>query len=161
MKRELKTKLTDPERINQKLINKILDAQNQSIEFIAFSGGGAVGISYSGVYSALIDSGITKGIKSIAGSSIGSLAASLISSGISKEDYYNLSLKTNIKNLLSEKPTLLYNDGKPFLKIVRKTIQENLIKYFDKLDIETTVDHQIFLTKNQLSNGYEDGRVSF
>ena len=48
---------------NNDLQNAMIQAQKAPVEYIAFSGGGAKGAAYSGVYSALSDAGIIKNIK--------------------------------------------------------------------------------------------------
>jgi NTE family protein len=127
------------------------DAQGQPIEYIAFSGGGAKGAGYSGVNSALIDSGIIKGIKAVAGSSAGSIAAAVIASGISKEDYYTLSKNTNMKNLLGDsKYGPILKDGKPLHDLIAKTIKDNILKYLDNIEISDLVDNRITQIYEQL-----------
>lgn len=134
-------------------INEILESQNQPIEYIAFSGGGAKGAGYSGVNKALIDSGIIRGIKALSGSSAGAIAASVIACGISSEEYYELSQNTNMKGLLTKTPKLIpiKNDGQPLLELVDTTIRNVTGRYLNEIDIKEFIKDQIEIAESVLN----------
>ena len=139
------------------IIEDVLNSQNQPVEYIAFSGGGAKGAGYSGVNSALIDSGIINRVKALSGSSAGSIAASVIASGISKEDYYTLSQNTNMKALLSDNPSLINNSGEPLRRLIKKTIRDNVNKYFSQVNnIEELVNKEIEKTQKEIKLSYTE-----
>jgi len=113
-------------------IEELIKAQQEPFKHVAFSGGGAKGAIYSGVYKALVDSGVSKGVDSVSGSSAGAITATLFSSGTSKKDFKKMSLETNFKNLLGEGNILgISNDGKPLYKLVRDMVKNNVSDYLD------------------------------
>src|ERR1700729_2521416 len=121
-------------------IDQILEAQKQPIEYLAFSGGGAKGVVYSGVQAALEDSGIMTGVKAVAGSSAGSITSAAIASGISKEKYEELAKNTNMKGLLGKEGLGFVNkDGKPLRELVATMVQSNVADYFQEINIEAAV----------------------
>ena len=83
-------------------IKKILELQSSLVDYIAFSGGGAKGNIYSGVYLALLKSGIMRNVKAVSGSSAGAITAAFVATGIDVSDFNNLSKTTNLGNLLGK-----------------------------------------------------------
>ncbi|MGV2431877.1 MAG UNVERIFIED_CONTAM: patatin-like phospholipase family protein [Rickettsiaceae bacterium] len=116
-------------------IEDIEEAQKAPIDFLTFSGGGAKGAIYSGVFDSLADNGVMKQVKSIAGSSAGAITAAFIATGMSPKEFHKLSAKTNFENLLhSNGKKLLKNDGLPLLNFLRTNIKDTVRKFIEDLD---------------------------
>lgn len=113
----------------------ILEAQQKPVEFIAFSGGGAKGATYSGVYAALKASGAMNGVRAVAGSSAGAITAALVASGIKPEDFEKISKDTNLKGLLGKKGFLINKDGAPLYELMQKTILKNVSNFVNENDV--------------------------
>lgn len=117
--------------------DKLIKAQEQSVEYMAFSGGGASGAMYSGVRDALEESGKIKEIKAVAGSSAGAITASLIATGISRDDFQKLSAETNFQELVDSKRKKFWgNDGKPLYELIQRSIEKNFLNIMEE-DIES------------------------
>lgn len=120
---------------NNDLQNAMIQAQNAPVEYIAFSGGGAKGAAYSGVYSALSDGGIIKNVKAVAGASAGAITAAVVATGITPQDFEKISRETNLKGLLGKKGVMMINkDGDPLYDLVKKTVQTNISNYLNDKD---------------------------
>lgn len=74
----------------------------REIKSISFAGGGAMGTTYPGVYLALESSGIFKQLEHIAGSSAGSLVATMLSVGLPAHQFRDLLMKNGIDRLLGD-----------------------------------------------------------
>jgi predicted acylesterase/phospholipase RssA len=125
---------------DSKLQREMVAAQQEEVEFIAFSGGGAKGAIYSGVVEALAESGTLGGVKAVAGSSAGAITAAFVASGISPEKFKKLSEQTNFKGLLGEgllpgNIAPIGQDGKPLYDLLDKTIKENILSFIDSADL--------------------------
>lgn len=131
-------------------INQMIEAQKQPMEYLVFSGGGAKGAGYSGVHAALADRGILPGVKAVAGSSAGSIAAAAIATGISKEDYLKLTQNTNMKALLGEEGFLINKDGKPLHSLIASTVQNNVSKYLNSIDIKQAVEVRLTQVQQEM-----------
>lgn len=68
------------------------------IENLVFKGGGVLGIAYSGAIQALDDANMLSNIKGVAGTSAGSIIATLLSLKYSPQEIKNLVAATNFKN---------------------------------------------------------------
>lgn len=118
------------------LQNAMVQAQQTPVEYVAFSGGGAKGAAYSGVYSALSDGGIIKNIKAVAGASAGAITAAFVATGITPQEFEKLSRDTNFKGLLGKKGAMMMNhQGTPLYELVKKTVQTNVSNYLNDNDI--------------------------
>lgn len=128
-------------KINEDLMDELREAQKEPFKYIAFSGGGAKGAIYSGVHETLKDSGVLDGIDEVAGSSAGAITASVIASGITKEDFQYLSQNTNFKDLLGSGTKVpgtgvkVNAGGEPLEEFVRKAISKNVTDYLKSTDV--------------------------
>lgn len=137
VKKSNRTKIKNRKKRGFKDKSKLLKAQQTPVEYMAFSGGGASGAMYSGVRDALEESGKMKEIKAVAGSSAGAITASLIATGISREDFQKLSAETNFQQLVDSKRKKLWgNDGKPLYELIQRSIEKNFINLMEE-DIES------------------------
>ena len=100
----------------------------EPIKHITFSGGGAKGAVYGGVYKILKKFGIIDKAEDIAGTSAGAITAAFVATGISAEEFEDLSNKTNFKDLLGKGFVGLpiVNDAIPLYELVRTTIATNI-----------------------------------
>jgi len=140
-------------KINQALMNEILEAQKKPIKYLVFGGGGAKGGVYTGVNAALMDCKIFSGIDSISGSSIGSMNASFLATGISKDKYYSLSKITNSQGLLGDQ-YFINEDAKPMLAFISSTINDNILEYFNNHP-KTLENNEIKKIQEKINN-YKD-----
>ncbi|WP_440993246.1 patatin-like phospholipase family protein [Cysteiniphilum litorale] len=103
-----------------------------NIEYLVFSGGGAKGVLYPGVYKALKESGIFDGVNMLSGSSVGALLASLMAFGISEQKLIALSQQTNFIDLLGNRTpyALIERDGQALYEFVVKNIKHSILAYF-------------------------------
>lgn len=114
---------------------QILQAQEQPIDCLTFSGGGAKGTEYGGVHSALHDTGILVGVKAVSGASAGASTAAFIATGITPEDFKQ-ACQINIEKVLDtpENKGLLNKDNKPIQDIIAATILKNVSNYINNID---------------------------
>lgn len=158
-KKELKTplvnekldileKLEDLEKIQKasiisnqtKTFHELKQVQENPIEYITFSGGGAKGAIYSGVYESAKEAGILDNVKAIAGSSAGAITAAVIALGTPPERFEEISKTTNLQNLLGKKGfsagiVQLNKDGKPLYNLLDLVIKENIGSFLQRADI--------------------------
>ena len=115
------------------LLGKDKKAQENTIERMVCSGGGAKGIVYSGAYKAVEETGLLGGINELSGASAGAITAALIAVGMSPTDFYTLSLKTNFADLMGDRVGSIFaenkegvccltRDGKPLEEFIRQQI---------------------------------------
>jgi len=123
-------------------------AQEKSVDFIAFSGGGAKGAIYAGVYKSLKASGMVDGMRAVAGSSAGAITAALIATGIEVEAFEKISKTTNLKGLLG-KGFLVNKDGKPLYKLLQDTIFDNVSSFVLQPGIEERVSARLEQIKDE------------
>lgn len=117
-----------------KKIEELKTLQSQPIELVAFSGGGAKGNIYSGVYKSLKETGVIDGITAVSGSSAGAIAAAVTAIGIQSEEFDKISKETNLKKLLGEKgtsigPLHINKDGRPLYDLLDTTIRGNVSSF--------------------------------
>ena len=102
------------------------------IERLVFSGGGAKGVVYPGVYQALVETGAFRSVAEVAGSSVGSMTAAFIAMGISPSklrrvgnvDFTQL-IGQRVGKLLGENPAgvrFFTKDGFNLLRFLRQSI---------------------------------------
>lgn len=130
------------------------DWQEEPVTSLVFSGGGAKGAGYYGVYNALIDAMVMQDVKKVVGSSAGAVTAALIATAIQQSDYQDICQSKNFKDLLGEKDSeipknspvenfstmgmlgkTLYSlkgntDGKPLFELVDNAIRESIRNVF-------------------------------
>ncbi|MCC8371441.1 MAG: patatin-like phospholipase family protein [Rickettsia endosymbiont of Pseudomimeciton antennatum] len=114
-----------------KLQKEMQERQETPFEYLVFSGGGAKGAIYSGVYEALAESGTVGGVKAVAGSSAGAITASVVACGISPAEFETISKKTNFKSLLGTQgisvgPVQIDKDGTPLYDLLDNTIRKGV-----------------------------------
>jgi NTE family protein len=126
--------MVDMNNTNQE-INEIIEKQEQKIDFIAFSGGGAKGAIYSGAYEELLNSGIWNGVNAVAGSSAGAITAALAASGIEPQEFERISRDTNLKGLLGKGTLGTNHDAIPLYDLMHTTIKDNLKNYINNNDV--------------------------
>ena len=113
-----------------------LKAQDMSVEFITFSGGGAKGAAYSGVYAALTEGGIMQNVRAVAGASAGAITAAMIATGITPQEFEKISKETNLQDLLGKQGAMMVNkDGTPLYELVQNTARVNIATYLNSHDI--------------------------
>ncbi|GGF93478.1 MULTISPECIES: patatin-like phospholipase family protein [Cysteiniphilum] len=105
-----------------------------NIEYLVFSGGGAKGVLYPGVYKALKESGIFDGVNMLSGSSVGALLASLMAFGISEQKLIALSQQANFIDLLGNRTpyALIERDGQALYEFMVNNIKSSIVAYFDQ-----------------------------
>ena len=116
-------------------IASILLAPTHDIERLVFSGGGAKGTAYTGAYDALLETGILQNVKEVSGSSAGSIAAALLSVGITPAKLDSI-LDTNFETLMGKRVGRIYGNpagvmfntksGDELLDVIRQGIVETV-----------------------------------
>ncbi len=144
-------------KINEELMDQLREAQKEPFKYIAFSGGGAKGAIYSGVHETLKDSGVLDGIDEVAGSSAGAITASVIASGITKEDFQYLSQNTNFKDLLGSGTSVpggmkVNAGGEPLEEFIRKAISKNVTDYLKNTDVLEVCNTRIQFVNDELTS---------
>ncbi|TNF67016.1 MAG: hypothetical protein EP298_07825 [Gammaproteobacteria bacterium] len=116
-------------------------------QFITFSGGGAKGAVYIGVYKALKQTKFFDNIQAASGSSAGAITAALTSTGMSSERLKKVNENINFEKLLGDKTNWygIERDGKP--------LHQFLIKNF-KVSIEDCLHHLFLKREKKLSDKY-------
>jgi predicted acylesterase/phospholipase RssA len=136
-------------------IKQLSWAQDQSIRYVVFSGGGAKGAAYPGAYAALVESGVFKEVEAVAGSSAGAMTAAFAATSIETARFKELAAETNLKVLLGTQgiswPVLLGKDATPMYQLIQKTIAENVGNFFrENKDIQKTFDARgLFMVEQQ------------
>ena len=125
-----------------KLSQKMQKMQETPFEYLVFSGGGAKGAIYSGVYEGLTDANIVAGVSAIAGSSAGAISATIIASGVTPSEFEKISKETNLQGLLgtegvSAGPIQISKDGIPLYNLLDKTIRESINDFVKTNDFAT------------------------
>ncbi|WP_341752748.1 MULTISPECIES: patatin-like phospholipase family protein [unclassified Candidatus Tisiphia] len=119
-----------------KLQKEMQERQETPFEYLVFSGGGAKGAIYSGVYSALAESGAVGMVKAVAGSSAGAISAAMVACGIPPEEFEKISKETNLKGLLgtqgfSAGPVQIGKDGTPLYGLLDTTIRKGVLNFLE------------------------------
>jgi NTE family protein len=131
-----------------KLQAEMQKMQEAPIEYLVFSGGGAKGAIYPGVYAALAESRVVMGVKAVAGSSAGAITAAMVAAGVEPEEFTRISGETNFKDLLGKKgvslgPLMIGKDGKPLYELVDKAIRAGIKSFLDKADITVCAEDRL------------------
>jgi NTE family protein len=126
-------------------IREEINANSVATDMVVFSGGGAKGAIYSGVYEGLTDSGIMPDVKAIAGSSAGAIAASLVAIGVKPETYKKVSQDENLKALMGDKgfnlgPIMLGKDAEPLRKLLIKHTNEAVSEFFIEPNLNLNIE---------------------
>jgi predicted acylesterase/phospholipase RssA len=145
--------------INHELINEILEAQSQKIDYIALSGGGFMAILYAGPNKALIKSGIFKYIESISGASAGSFGAIFAAFNIKKNNSYQCAYDTHIdinKNFFGDGFLMLQSTAKEGCKIFENLITKTISEYFSEINMDELINNQIKKVQQEIKNDQEN-----
>ncbi len=137
-----------------KLIDELSSAQTKGYDYAVFSGGGAKGAAYSGVYETLVETGISKDLKSIAGSSAGALTAAFIACGISTEDFKKTFSETSLGKL--QGGGIIQKDAKPLYTMIHDTINNTITKHFQENDVAKQCDARIVTLNKELETLKKD-----
>lgn len=124
----------------QKQIEEMQKAQKKPVKYVVFSGGGAKGSIYAGVYAALKKLGLFNNLEAVAGSSAGAITAALAATGTTPERFEEISKTTNMQELLGKKgvsigPVQINKDGKPLYDLLHETLQDNIKNFLKREDI--------------------------
>lgn len=98
--------------------------QQQTINQVAFPGGGAKGVAAPGVYQAYRDSGLMNNVKYVSGTSIGAITSLLIASGMTPEE---------INEALEKNDMLELVGGDKKLGDLTKAVKQGYARETDKL----------------------------
>ncbi len=148
-----------PKEINQKLINEILEAQSQKIDYIALSGGGFQGILYIGMYEALLKAGILPDVKSVSGASAGIFGTLAIAFNPSMNYIYQFGYDTykNIAfNFFADNFLMLQGTSKGVCKIIEDSITKTISEYFSEINIDQVINNQINKIQKEINNNQEN-----
>ncbi|XVN43245.1 MAG: patatin-like phospholipase family protein [Candidatus Rickettsia vulgarisii] len=138
-----------------KLQQQMQKMQESPFDYLVFSGGGAKGAIYSGVYKALKESDVIENIKAIAGSSAGAITAAVIASGIEPEEFEKISKDTNLKGLLGKKGfsagfVQIAKDGTPLYNLLDNTIRNNISSYLKDKDFAELCNQGLIRIANEI-----------
>lgn len=117
-------------KLNEK---SYVDCNDNKIERVVLSGGGAKGVVYPGAYKALIESGLIEGVKIFSGASAGAITAAFMAFGVSPETLRSQLFSKDFKELLGAREGALFGnnpgifslktkDGKPLEALIRENI---------------------------------------
>lgn len=109
-------------------------AQEQPIEALVFSGGGAKGAIYPGTFQAIVEANVLDDVKVVAGSSAGSITAALIAGGMEVDECIKISEETNMANMLGD-GFVINKDGKPIYDLVNINLKKSILSYLDNNNI--------------------------
>ncbi|AFE51028.1 phospholipase [Rickettsia prowazekii] len=152
--------------INQiKTLYELEQAQKAPIEYIAFSGGGAKGAIYSGVYEAAKKTGILDNVKAVAGSSVGAITAAVVALGTPPKRFEEISKNTNLQTLFGKQGfsagmIQLNKDGKPLYDLIELIIKENIGNFLHRSDI-VNVQNDKDLDELRERYNQKDGKIYF
>ncbi|MBL3284539.1 Patatin-like phospholipase [Rickettsiales endosymbiont of Paramecium tredecaurelia] len=109
-------------------------AQDAQIECLAFSGGGAKGAAYSGVYTSLASAGIMDNVKGVAGSSAGAISAALIATGMPHDKFTKVCQDMDFKKLLGTGKYLgkLGHKAEPLYDLLDKNIRDSIYQFLQE-----------------------------
>ncbi|MCC8399487.1 MAG: patatin-like phospholipase family protein [Rickettsia endosymbiont of Platyusa sonomae] len=119
-----------------KLQKEMQEMQKTPVDYLVLSGGGAKGAIYSGVCKALDEAGILPGLKAVAGSSAGAIAAAMVGCGVPPEEFEKISKETNLKGLLGTQgfsvgPVQIGKDGTPLYALLDTTIRKGVLNFLE------------------------------
>ncbi|HJD65037.1 MAG TPA: patatin-like phospholipase family protein [Rickettsia endosymbiont of Diachasma alloeum] len=139
--------IDDLKEVQEIPVKNIEDSKEALIEYVAFSGGGAKGAIYSGVYAALKKADLLDNVKAVAGSSAGAITAAIVAFGTKPERFEEISKTTNLQDLLGQKGfsagvLQLNKDGKPLYDLLDKTIKDNVGDFLQRPDIKIVKDDE-------------------
>ncbi|WP_395476689.1 patatin-like phospholipase family protein [Rickettsia endosymbiont of Pantilius tunicatus] len=139
--------IDDLKEVQEIPVKNIENSKEALIEYVAFSGGGAKGAIYSGVYAALKKADLLDNVKAVAGSSAGAITAAIVAFGTKPERFEEISKTTNLQDLLGQKGfsagvLQLNKDGKPLYDLLDKTIKDNVGDFLQRPDIKIVKDDE-------------------
>lgn len=138
-----------------KLQQQMRKMQGTPFDYLVFSGGGAKGAIYSGVYKALKKSRVVTNVKAVAGSSAGAITAAVIASGIEPAEFERISKDTNLKGLLGSKGfsaggVNISKDGTPLYNLLDVTIRNNISNYLKGKDFTELCNQGLTRVTNEI-----------
>ncbi|MGX6960625.1 MAG: patatin-like phospholipase family protein [Rickettsia endosymbiont of Pentastiridius leporinus] len=145
-------------------LEDIKKAQENPIEYLTFSGGGAKGTGYSGVHEAIKKAGILDNVSAVAGSSAGAITAAVVALGTPPKRFEEISKTTNLQNLLGKEGfsagiVQLNKDGKPLYNLLDLVIKENIGSFLQRADIVNVKNDEAL---EELRKRYqENGKIYF
>jgi predicted acylesterase/phospholipase RssA len=106
---------------------------------LVFSGGGAKGIAYVGVYQALHDAQVMDNVGEVSGISAGSIMATMVAFGVDPNQVRQELFQHNLSNLLGQRSRnkqphalrFLSRDGQPIIEFVDRILKAHLLSYFE------------------------------
>lgn len=117
-----------------------------NLDNLAFSGGGAKGVTYPGAYRALKESGIIEKVKQISGASAGSIISAFIATGMPIERFRQEIASTKFKSLLGNTLDFSFNSpgtirfvtrsGEPLYKFIKININKSINDYISTDDFD-------------------------
>jgi NTE family protein len=110
--------------------------QNATITNLVFSGGGAKGGIYPGVYSALVEADAIKSVTAVAGSSAGAIISGLIATGIKPDKLTSILKSSRLDALLGK--GIIHKNANPLYDLLNKTIKENIADFLQTNNFEAT-----------------------
>ena len=124
--------MNEKQEPNLVLFTELMNVQtNRQIKQLVFSGGGAKGIVYPGMFWALTESGAICKVSSLAGTSIGAISAALVAMGISKEELRNNIMALDVVGMKGTAQSMFLNyDAKPLIGELRRMHTEALYTFF-------------------------------
>lgn len=115
----------------EKNLSNLISKQEEPVKYITFSGGGAKGAVYSGVYEALHENSVLDQVKAVSGTSAGALTATLVATGVDVDKLKILMQKMDFTDLLGENTGLVaYKDGVPLREFIREQTLANVADFF-------------------------------
>lgn len=124
-----------------------------AITRLVCSGCGAKGVSYVGIYQALIQQGLMENITDVAGTSAGSIAAALFAIGTSESELKTLLADSNFKTLLGKNisRSWITKDGGPILLLLQDHINKSIRTFLDEPDNIKKITENTQLTPTERS----------
>ncbi|KTC85060.1 patatin-like phospholipase family protein [Legionella brunensis] len=101
-------------------LEQLQKAQQQPIERIVCSGGGAKGVGYAGSYRAMQDTGVLKKIQAFSGASAGAITAAFMAVGMPSDIFREQLLSTNFKDLLGKRVGAVFGKNEPGISSITK-----------------------------------------
>lgn len=122
------------------------------IKYAVFSGGGAKGATYTGMLSAVCETGIFEGIEAFSGTSAGAITAALMAIGISANKFDEILRAQPFDELLGNLSGKAWfeKDGMPLHTAIHNNINSTTIEYLDTQNLDE--QHPCWKLYQQLKN---------
>jgi predicted acylesterase/phospholipase RssA len=144
----------------QQCFSRFFLKSSPKIYRVIFSGGGVKGTLYPGAFKALEEARLVEMITDASGCSVGALAASFLSTGMSGDEFRSATLNAHFKGLLGERSGFflkknssgcfpISKTGLPFEIWVRDKLNSSVLRFFS--DNPAVTDYQLLELKEKLS----------